>query len=91
MAEHPDLDRQTGQQPLPGEVERERADISVVSILAVLALIVAVGLWVFTKDKEMVASDGTTVTQTTGSGSQPSPSPNRPQLPAPGPSQPSQD
>ncbi|MFZ5690937.1 MAG: hypothetical protein ACOY5F_06740 [Pseudomonadota bacterium] len=90
MAEHPDLDRQTEQQPLPGEVERERADISVVSILAVLALIVAGGLWFFAKDREMVAGDGTTVKQTTGSGSQQLPSPNRPQLPAPSPSQPSQ-
>jgi hypothetical protein len=68
--ETPDL------QPLPGEVERERADISVVSILAVLAVIVVAGLWFFTKDREMVASDGTVVKQTTGS------SPEQPALPA---------
>jgi hypothetical protein len=74
-------------QPLPGEAERERADISVVSILAVLALIIAGGLWFFTKDKEMVASDGTTVKQTTGSGAQELPLPNTPQLPSPSPQQ----
>lgn len=80
-----DTDPPTDVQPLPGEVERDRADISVVSILAVLALIVAGGLWFFTKDKEMIASDGTTVRQTTGSGAQELPLPNTPQLPAPTP------
>jgi hypothetical protein len=89
MAVHPDRDpeAEVQLQPLPGEVERERADISVVSILAVLALAVAVGLWFFTKDKEMVAGDGTTVKQTTGSGSQELPLPNTPQLPVRTPTQ----
>jgi hypothetical protein len=79
MAEHPDLDRKTEPQPLPGEVERERADISVVSILAVLTIVIAAGFWLFTKDKEMVAGDGTTVTQTTGSRSD---RPSTPGVPA---------
>jgi hypothetical protein len=72
MATHPDRDPEgpTESQPLPGEVERERTDISVVSVLAVLALLVAAGLWFFTKDREMVAGDGTTVKQTTGSRAQ---------------------
>ncbi|HWV54301.1 hypothetical protein [Pseudorhodoplanes sp.] len=71
---------------LPGEVERQRTDLSVVSILAVLALCVAVGLWFYTKDQEMVAGDGTTV-QTSGSGSQELPLPNTPGLPQPTPPQ----
>jgi hypothetical protein len=89
MAIHPDRDPDPPieQQSLPGEVERERTDISVVSILAVLALAVAASLWFFTKDREMVASDGTTVKQTTGSGSQDMPLPNTPSLPAPTPQQ----
>ncbi len=53
--------------PLPGEVERERADIRVVSLLGAIALLVAVGMWFYTKDREMVAGDGTTVKHTTGS------------------------
>lgn len=73
-------------QPLPGEVERERADIGVVSILAVLALFVAIGLWLYTKDREMVTGDGT-VKQTTGSDAQELPLPHTPGLPAPSPPQ----
>ncbi len=81
------------QQPLPGEIGRERADISVVSILAVLAIIVAAGLWFFTKDREMVASDGTVVKQTTGSSSDQPTLPARPEpphVPAPTPASPPQ-
>jgi hypothetical protein len=69
----PGREPDTPPQPLPGEVERERADISVVSILAVITIVVVAGLWFFTKDREMVAGDGTVVKQTTGS---------RPELPA---------
>ena len=45
MAVKPDRDPESDiqSQPLPGEVERDRADISVVSILAVLALLIAGG------------------------------------------------
>jgi hypothetical protein len=82
-----DSDARIEPRPLPGEVERERTDIGVVSILAVLALFVAVGLWFYSRDKEMVAGDGTTVKQTTGTGSQQLPLPNTPQLPAPSPAQ----
>jgi hypothetical protein len=89
MAIRPDPDPEAGvqTQPLPGEVERERADISIVSVLAVLALLVAGGLWYFTKDKEMIAGDGTTVKQTTGSGASQLPLPNTPQLPTQAPQQ----
>jgi hypothetical protein len=87
MPVSPDRDPDTEPQPLPGEVERERTDISVVSILAVLALAVVSGLWFFTRDKEMVAGDGTTVKQTTGTGSRELPLPNTPQLPTPSPAQ----
>lgn len=52
--------------PLPGEAERERADIRVVSLLGAVALLVAFGMWFYTKDREMVAGDGTTIKQTTG-------------------------
>lgn len=52
--------------PLPGEIERERTDIHVVSVLGAVALLVAVGMWFYTKDKEMIAGDGTTIHQTTG-------------------------
>jgi hypothetical protein len=72
-------------QPRPGEAERERTDIGVVSILAVLALAIAAGLWFFTKDREMVAGDGTTVKQTTGSAAEEKPAPNTQTLPAPTP------
>jgi hypothetical protein len=69
MPVQPDQDTRvpTAENPLPGEVERERADIRVVSILGAVALLVAVGMWFYTKDREMVAGDGTTVKQTTGS------------------------
>lgn len=90
MAVNPDRDAEAEapMQPLPGEVERERADLSVVSILAVLAVAVVAGLWFFTKDKEMIAGDGTTVTQTTGSradqpASADTPAPVRPLPPPP--------
>jgi hypothetical protein len=68
--------------PLPGEIERERADLSVVVILSAVALVVAAGLWLYTRDREMVASDGTTTKQTTGSGSQELPVPQTPRMPA---------
>ncbi len=69
MAVKPDPQKQPEDQPpLPGEVERERADISVVSVLVGIALLVAVGMWYYAKDREMVSGDGTTVKQTTGSG-----------------------
>lgn len=85
MTVRPDQDTGVPIEPrqLPGEVERERTDISVVSILSVLALMVAAGLWFFTKDKEMVASDGTTVKQTSGSGSQEPPASNTRRQPTP--------
>ena len=69
MPVQPDQDTRapTGENPLPGAVERERADIRVVSVLGAVALLVAVGMWFYTKDREMVAGDGTTVKQTTGS------------------------
>jgi hypothetical protein len=60
--------------PLPGEVERERTDVRVVSLLGAVALLVAVGMWFYTKDREMIAGDGTTVQQTTGTRSQDAPS-----------------
>ena len=76
--------------PLPGEVERERTDIRVVSALGAVALLVAVGMWFYTKDREMIAGDGTTVQQTTGTrsqdaGSEPQalPRATTPNLPAP--------
>lgn len=62
-------------QPLPGEIERERADISAVSILTALALFVAFGLWFYTRDREMVAGDGTIVKQTAGSVTKEAPRP----------------
>jgi hypothetical protein len=69
MPVQPDQDTRVpaAEDPLPGEVERERADIRVVSILGAVALLVAVGMWFYTKDREMVAGDGTTVKHTTGS------------------------
>jgi hypothetical protein len=72
MAGDPDRDTPANSEspPLPGEVERERTDIRVVSMLGAVALLVAVGMWFYTKDKEMIASDGTTVEQTTGTRSQ---------------------
>ena len=68
MAAQPDRDPGdiSGNPPLPGEAERERTDIRVVSLLGAVALLVAVGMWFYTKDKEMIAGDGTTVHQTTG-------------------------
>ena len=68
MAVEPDQDlRNTSDgPPLPGETERQRTDIGVVSFLGAVALTVAVGMWFFTKDKEMIAGDGTTVHHTTG-------------------------
>jgi hypothetical protein len=68
MSAQPDQDpHETGDNPpLPGEVERERADIRVVSMLGAVAILVAVGMWFYTKDKEMIAGDGTTVHETTG-------------------------
>jgi hypothetical protein len=62
----PDKDRLPGQDELPGQAERDRADVRIVSLLGGIALVVAVGMWFYTKDREMVASDGTTVKQTTG-------------------------
>jgi hypothetical protein len=67
MAANPQDQHEPGEAPpLPGDVERDRTDIRVVSLLSAVALTVAVGMWFFTKDKEMIAGDGTTVTQTTG-------------------------
>ena len=93
MAVRPDQDTHATSEgpPLPAEVERERTDIRVVSFLGAVALLVAVGMWFFTKDKEMIAGDGTTVKQTTGTrsqdiGSQATPrTTNTPNLPAPSP------
>jgi hypothetical protein len=87
MAVKPDQDpeMQIETEPLPGEVERERADISVVSILAVMAIVVAAGLWFFTKDREMIAGGGTVVKQTTGSTAKEEPVSNPPTRPAPTP------
>jgi len=59
--------------PLPGEVERDRTDIRVVSFLGAVALLVAVGMWFYTKDREMIAGDGTTVKHTTGTRSRDDP------------------
>jgi hypothetical protein len=68
MAVQPDRDPReiSDNPPLPGEVERERTDIRVVSLLGAVAILVAVGMWFYTKDREMIAGDGTTVQQTTG-------------------------
>jgi hypothetical protein len=68
MAVQPDQDPHATSDgaPLPGDVERERTDIRVVSLLGAVALIVVVGMWFYTKDREMIAGDGTTVHQTTG-------------------------
>jgi|GEM_PF-2561548 len=58
----------------PGQAERERADIRIVSILGGIALLVAVGMWFYTKDRVMIAGDGTTVKQsTTGSATRDAP------------------
>lgn len=88
MAVEPDQDlRNTSDgPPLPGETERQRTDIGVVSFLGAVALTVAVGMWFFTKDKEMIAGDGTTVHHTTGTrshdaGSQMTPRATAPSLP----------
>jgi hypothetical protein len=62
----PDKDQTPGQDQLSGQIERDRADVRIVSLLGGIALIVAVGMWFYTKDREMVASDGTIVKQTTG-------------------------
>jgi hypothetical protein len=77
--------------PNPGAVERESADWSVVKILSVFALFVAVGLWYYFKDKEMVSPDGTVV-QSSDSGpvlqrdsNENRPSPPRSPAPAPKP------
>jgi hypothetical protein len=72
MAVQPDRDRReiSDNPPLPGEIERERTDIRVVSLLGAVAILVAVGMWFYTKDREMIAGDGTTVQQTTGARSQ---------------------
>ena len=90
MAVQPDQDlRDTGDgPPLPGETERQRTDIGVVSFLGAVALTVAVGMWFYTKDKEMIAGDGTTVHHTTGTrshdaGPQMRPRPTAPALPEP--------
>jgi hypothetical protein len=72
--------------PHLGAKERMRGDTNVVAVLAAVALAVAVGLWFYSKDREMVSSDGTTV-KTTGSGSSELPLPNAPTLPAPSPPQ----
>lgn len=94
MAVHPDRDPReiSDNPPLPGEVERERTDIRVVSLLGAVAILVAVGMWFYTKDREMIAGDGTTVQQTTGTrsqdaGSEPHATPRSatPNLPAPSP------
>jgi hypothetical protein len=66
MAVHPDQDTRSEASELPGEVERDRTDIRVVSFLGAVALLVAVGMWFYTKDREMIAGDGTTVHHTTG-------------------------
>mgnify|MGYP005854482893 CR=1 FL=1 len=64
----PEPSRQGHDPQLPGQAERERADIRIVSILGGVALLVAVGMWFYTKDRVMIAGDGTTVKQsTTGS------------------------
>jgi hypothetical protein len=70
----------------PGAVERVRADRSIVKVLAVVALLVAAGLWFYSSDKEMVSSDGTVV-RTTGSGAQQTPAPAQPNPPPPASSQ----
>ncbi len=94
MAAKPDQDARESSDspPLPGEVERDRTDIRVVSLLGAVALLVAVGMWFYTKDREMIAGDGTTVKQTTGSRSQGADSESQlmprsrtPNLPAPSP------
>lgn len=86
MAHHPNHDTHlvSGKPPLSGEVERERTDIRVVSLLGGIALLVAVGMWFYTKDREMVASDGTTVKQTTGSSIPDAQQHDRPSQRAPG-------
>jgi hypothetical protein len=66
----------------PGAVERVRADRSIVTVLAVVALLVAAGLWFYASDREMVSSDGTVV-RTTGSATQQPPAADRTRLPAP--------
>jgi hypothetical protein len=94
MAIQPDQDPHATSEgaPVPGHVERERTDIRVVSFLGAVALVVVVGMWFYTKDKEMIAGDGTTVQHTTGSRAQdtaPSlpPRPVTPGLPASAPPQ----
>jgi hypothetical protein len=63
---HKDTHATGDRPPVTGAVERDRTDIGVVSFMGAVALTVAVGMWFYTKDKEMIAGDGTTVTQTTG-------------------------
>jgi hypothetical protein len=89
MAVQPDQDtRGPNNGPeLPGEAERQRTDVRVVSVLGAIALTVAVGMWFYTKDKEMIAGDGTTVHHTTGTrshdgGSRMTPRSAAPSLPA---------
>lgn len=71
--------------PHLGARERARADTRLVTILSLVALFVAAGLWYYSKDREMVASDGTV--QTTGSGARDVPRPNPSDFPAPSPQQ----
>jgi hypothetical protein len=67
--EHDDQARiPTSDNQLPGEIERQRTDVRVVSVLGAIALVVAVGMWFYTKDREMVAGDGTTVKHSTTTG-----------------------
>lgn len=79
--------------PHLGQIERERTDLRVVTILSLVAVAVAVGLWFYTKDREMVASDGTTTERTTtertttGSGPKELPVANTPVVPPPSPPQ----
>lgn len=91
MAVQPDQDlRNTSDgPPLPGETERRRTDIGVVSFLGAVALTVAVGMWFYTKDKEMIAGDGTTVHHTSGTRSHDAVAPVAPRAAAPIPREPS--
>ena len=91
MAVQPDQDlRNTSDgPPLPGETERQRTDIGVVSFLGAVALTVAVGMWFYTKDKEMIAGDGTTVHHTSGTRSHDAVAPVAPRAAAPIPREPS--
>ena len=78
MPAEPDSERRPAPEDLPGEVERERADLSAVSIMAAIAICVAVGMWFYAQDRDMIAGDGTTVKHTTGTDLKEAPLPSRP-------------